>query len=623
LSNWSDGDGTNTALTHNWVGDLTRIEGAHTFRFGADARLFRTFANRYQTTISPDLSFANTFTRGPLDNSAAAPLGQELAALLLGIPGGSMTRNPTATFAAQNKYFAAFFQDDVKLTTKLMLNLGLRYEMEWPLTERYNRLVAAFDASVANPIAAQAIANYARKPIPEIDPQAFTVNGGLTFVDQNGNGRSPYRGNNGQWLPRVGLAYQFTPNTVLRTGYGIYFGTIGVDTFIPIQTGFSQTTPIQASLDSGQTYVATLANPLPNGLLPALGAAGGLTTNLGQAVQAFDPNFKPPYSQRWSFGVQHLLPASFLLDVNYVGNRSTHLAATKQINSTPAKYLSTVPTRDQQTINFLTAQFPSPFAGLSPVYSSQISRATLLQPYPEFGAISVQRSMGYSWYHSLQVRVEKRFAHGYTLQNGYTWSKFMQATEFQNASDPVPYRVISDMDRPHVFTSSGLWELPFGTGRRFGSGMPAAVNFVVGGWQLNGTVVRQSGTPLGFGNALFVGNIKDIALPKDQRSPDRWFNINAGFNRVSAQQLANNIQTFPIRFSGIRSDGQSTWNFSLLKNHRIGEKAAVQFRAEVYNVMNHPSFDVPNTSPTNSSFGIVTAVVSEPRNWQFGLKINF
>jgi hypothetical protein len=153
--------------------------------------------------------------------------------------------------------------------------------------------------------------------------------------------------------------------------------------------------------------------------------------------------------------------------------------------------------------------------------------------------------------------------------------------------------------------------------------MSAALNFVAGGWQLNGVVVRQSGTPLGFGNALFVGNIKDIALPKDQRSPDRWFNINAGFNRVSAQQLANNIQTFPIRFSGVRSDGQSTWNFSLLKNHRIGEKAAVQFRAEVYNAMNHPSFDVPNTNPTNSSFGIVTAVVSEPRNWQFGLKVNF
>ncbi len=623
LSNWSDGDGANTAVTHNLVGDVTRVQGAHTFRFGADGRLFRTFANRYQTTISPDLSFANTYTRGPQDNSTAAPLGDELTALLLGIPGGSMTRNPTASYAAQNKYFGVYFQDDLKLTAKLALNLGLRYEMEWPLTERFDRLVAAFDSTAASPIAAQAIANYARNPIPEIAPSAFAVNGGLTFVNQNGIGRSPYKGNNGEWLPRAGLAYQLTPNTVVRAGYGIYFGTIGMDTFIPIQTGFSQSTPIQASLDNGVTYSATLANPLPNGLLPALGAAGGLRTNLGQAISAFDPSFKPPYSQRWSFGVQRYLPGKFLVDLSYVGNRSTHLAAMQQINSTPARYLSTSPFRDQATINFLTQQFPSPFAGLNPVYSSQISRATLLQPYPEFGAISMHKPIGYSWYHSLQVRTEKRFSQGYTLQIGYTYSKYMQATEFQNASDTVPYRSISDMDRTHVFTASGVWEIPFGRGRRFGSSLPTPANFLLGGWQMNGTVVRQSGTPLGFGNALFVGDIKTIPLPKEQRSPDRWFNVNAGFNRASSQQLSNNIQTFPIRFSGIRSDGQSTWNFSLLKNFRIVERVTAQFRAEVYNAMNHPSFDLPNTSPANSAFGTVTAAVSEPRNWQFALKMTF
>jgi outer membrane cobalamin receptor len=134
--------------------------------------------------------------------------------------------------------------------------------------------------------------------------------------------------------------------------------------------------------------------------------------------------------------------------------------------------------------------------------------------------------------------------------------------------------------------------------------------------------VRQSGQPLGFGNALFLGDIHDISLPKDQRSPDQWFNT-SGFNKVSAQQLANNLQTFPIRFSGIRSDGQATWNFSLIKNYKIRERVGVQFRAEVYNTMNHPSFSTPNTSPTNSSFGTSTAVDSEPRNWQFALKTTF
>jgi hypothetical protein len=384
-----------------------------------------------------------------------------------------------------------------------------------------------------------------------------------------------------------------------------------VDTFIPQQAGFSQSTPIQASLDNGQTYQATLTNPLPTGLLPALGSAGGLATNLGQNISAFDPNVKPPYSQRWSIGVQRFLPGKFVLDVSYVGNRSTHLAVSQQANATPAQYLSTSPFRDQTAINSLTQSFTSPFAGLNSVFGSTITRATLLEPFPEFGTIAIQRSMGYSWYNSLQVKADKRLARGVSMQMGYTWSKYMQATEFQNASDSRPYRTISDSDRGQVFTLSGVWELPLFRKRRFG------------GWQLNGTAVRQSGTPLGFGNALFIGNVGDIPLSKDQRSVDRWFNTDAGFNKVSAQQLANNIQTFPIRFSGIRSDGQSTWNFSLFKDFKIAEKAKAQFRAEVYNSMNHPSFDVPNTTPTNSSFGAVTAVVSEPRNWQLALKLSF
>src|SRR5262249_23447296 len=148
---------------------------------------------------------------------------------------------------------------------------------------------------------------------------------------------------------------------------------------IPIQSGFSQLTPIQATLDGGVSYIADLTNPLPNGLLPALGAAGGLTTNLGQAIQSYDAGLKQPYSQRWSAGIQRSLPGHFVLDVSYVGNRVTHLPVTQQLNNTPAKYLSRSPVRDQTTIDFLTkTQFVSPFFGLNPVYSSNITRATLL-----------------------------------------------------------------------------------------------------------------------------------------------------------------------------------------------------------------------------------------------------
>jgi hypothetical protein len=622
ISNWSSGDGFASALTHELVGDLTKQKGAHTLRFGADGRLFRTFANRYPGSISPDLSFGTTYTNGPLNNSAAAPLGQQLASLLLGIPGGSMTSGSTVNYALQNQYFGTYLQDDFKLTKKLTLNVGLRYELELPVTERHNGLLGTFAASTASPIAAQAIAAYAKNPIPQIPASAFAVNGGLTFVDQNGNGRSPYKNQN-SLLPKFGLAYQIDQNTVFRGGYGIYFDTIGADVFQPVQTGFSQSTPVQASIDNGVTYVATLANPLPNGLIKPLGAAGGLSTNLGQAIQFFDPNMKAPYSQRWSSGIERKLPLNIVLDVSYVGNRSTRLAVTRQINSTPAQYLSTLPVRDTATINSLTASFPNPFYGLNSVYTTTMTRAQLLTPYPEFGAISVLEPQGYSWYHALQTRVERRMARGFMLQFGYTYSKFMQATTFQNATDPVPYRTVSTLDRPRMFTASGIWEIPYGAGKHFGSRIPAPVNFVLGGWQLDGTVVRQSGAPLGFGDALFTGNIKDIPLPNGQRTTNEWFNINSGFNKVSAQQLANNIQSFPTEFSGVRADGQSTWSFSLIKNYKIRERVTVQFRAECYNALNHPSFDVPNTTPTSGSFGIVTAEVSEPRNWQFALKAKF
>ncbi|HLJ16587.1 MAG TPA: TonB-dependent receptor [Bryobacteraceae bacterium] len=621
LSNWSLGDGNTSAVSHNLIADATKLAGSHSIRFGLDARLLRTFANRYPAAIAPDLSFSSTYTQGPLDNSPSAPVGQQLAAMLMGIPGGSVTAPATNSYAIQDKYLGLYIQDDFRLTPKLTLNLGLRYEMEWPVTERFNRLVAGFASTTPNPIAAQAIANYAQNPIPELPVSAFSVPGGLTYVNHSGNGSSPYRANRGEWLPRVGLAWQITPETVLRTGYGVYFGSLGVDSFSPVQTGFSQTTPIQASLDNGVTYVASLTNPFPNGLIPPSGAAGGLATALGQSLQFFNPNMKPPYSQRWSFGIQRTLPGQFLLDVSYIGDRVTHIATTQQINNTPAQYLSTSPFRDQPTINFLTAQFPNPFFGLNSVYGSSISRGTLLEPYPEFGTISVLEPTGYSWYHSVQMRLEKRLSQGYTVQVGYTHSKYMQATEFLNTIDTVPYRTLSDMDRPNVFTITGLWELPYGRSRHFGSNLPSPVNAILGNWQLDMTEVHQSGAPLAWGNIIFTGNIGNIQLPDSQQSVDRWFNTDAGFNRSSAQQLANNIRTFPLRFDGIRADGQTGWNFSLIRNYHMYERMAMQFRAEVYNALNHPVFAAPSTSPTSSAFGTVTSPASEPRGWQFALKL--
>lgn len=622
LSGWEDpGDGVNSSLTHSAMASITRIKGSHTLRFGPEYRVYRSFNNRRPIGVSPDLSFTNTYTRGPLDNSPAAPIGQDLASMLLGIPAGSM--EITANSALQNQYLGLFIHDDWKVNRRLTLNIGVRYEIETPVNERYNRLQSEFDATTPNPIDTLARANYARNPIPELPVSQFRALGGATWVNTNGYGRSPFLGEKNNFMPRIGFAYQLGKDTILRGGYGIYYNTLGVNTILPLQTGFTQSTPIQASLDSGVSYRATTANPFPSGLLQPKGPDGGLATNLGQSLTTyFRPN-KQGYAQRWSFGVQHMLPGQFLLDASYVANRSIRLDAERNMNATPNQYLSLSPTRDQPRIDFLSQQFPSPFAGTNPIYGANISRANLLKPFPHFGDLMVEQPIGYSWYHSLQVRAERRFLQGFTFQLAYTWSKSMEALEFLNVADTAPYESISSFDRTHRIASSGIWEVPVGRGRKFAANLARPLDFVLGGWQIGAIVALQSGGPLGFGNAIFNGDIKSIPLPAGQQDVDRWFNVNAGFNRNANQQLASNYRQFPLRFGGIRSPGQNSWDFSIVKTFPIRDSVRAQFRADAYNAWNHTNFNAPNTSPINTAFGRITGTAGDARNWQLSLKVMF
>jgi hypothetical protein len=517
---------------------------------------------------------------------------------------------------------ALYFHDDVKLTPRFTLNVGLRYEKEWPITERFDRLAAGFDFETPSPVDAAARANYARNPIPELPASQFRAIGGLTFVNTGDEPRSPFNGESNNFMPRIGFAWTLSDTTVIRAGYGMFYDLIGINRSEALQTGFDQTTPIQASLDSGQTYIANNANPFPNGLIPPLGAVGGLSTFLGQSFEFYNRNRKHGYSQRWSFGVQQQF-GSFVTEASYVGNRGTRLPVTRQLNNTPAQYFSTSPVRDQTTIDYLGQSFPNPFRGTHPIYGANISRANLLRPYPQFGNISVEEPIGYNWYHSLQLRSEKRFSRGYTFQLAYTWSKLMEAVEFLNPTDPMPYEIISGMDRPHRLALSGIYEFPFGRGRPYLNSAPRALDAIIGGWQLNGIVTWQSGQALGFGNIIFNGDIKNIALPSSQRNADRWFNIDAGFNRVNNQQLASNIRTFPLRFSGIRGDAQNRWDLSLLKNFTLVERLRMQFRAECFNALNHTNLNNPNTTPTSTAFGTITGTASQARTFQFALKMEF
>jgi hypothetical protein len=313
------------------------------------------------------------------------------------------------------------------------------------------------------------------------------------------------------------------------------------------------------------------------------------------------------------------------VDISYVGTRGTKLSANRQYDPVPASYLSKSPVRDTQTINFLTAAVTNPFYPLLPGTSlsgTTVQRLQLLRPHPQFTSILINDPVGYSWYHALQTLVEKRMSHGFTAQFNWTWSKYMDATTFNNDSDPMPEKVISDVDHTHVFHFSGIYELPFGKGKALLSHSNAVVRGIAGGWQVQTTWQHFTGVPLGFGNAVLLGSLKDIPAADGQQTIARWFNVDA-FDRKSGDALAQNIQMLSTRFSGVRAPGVDLWNMSAIKNFPIREKIRMQFRAEFLNALNHTCLAAPNTTPTNSAFGSITAASSQPRFIHLALKLTF
>jgi hypothetical protein len=614
---------------HEVAVNFTSMVRAHALRYGFAYRVYR--RNNFNLGNSAgSLNFDTTWTRGPLDTSPAAPIGQGLASFMYGLPtGGSF--NIVDSYADQSSVPALFIQDDWKVSRKLTLSIGLRYERPTPVIERYNRSVRGFDANVASPIQAQALANYARSPIPELPVSQFRAMGGLTFAGVNGQPRELWKKNQNLIMPRLGFAYSITPKTVLRGGYGIFFDALGVVNVNVNQTGFSQSTDLVPSLNNGLNYVANLGNPFPSGFAQPIGAAGGLSTSLGQGITFFDPNATSSYMQRWQLGLQRELLANTLIEVSYVGNRGTRMQVSRDLNPIPAQYLSTSPFRDQPAIDFLAAQVANPFYPLLPrtnLAAANIARSQLLRPYPQYNngnnaGVSSAQNIGYAWYHSLQVRGEKRFSRGLNTTLSYTWSKTMEALGYLNPTDPKLEEVISSQDRTHRLAVTAMYELPFGRGKLIAGPSNAIVSKLIGGWQVQGIYTAQSGAALGFGNAIFLGDLKNIPLPKDQRTVARWFNVDAGFERNNARQLGSNIRTFPSRFSGVRADGPNNWDISIIKNTRIRESTQIQFRAEAINALNHPQFTAPNTTTNSTAFGTVTGEFAWPRVIQFGLKALF
>jgi len=596
---------------------LTKVHGRHTVKMGGDLRLHRESAFNFGHPVGRYI-FQTQWTRGPVDNSPASPLGQDLAAFLLGLPtGGNFDLNAHRT--NQAGYYAFFLHDDFRVRHNFTLNLGLRYERDQGTTERFDRSVNGFDSTTANPVQAQAQAAYARNPIPEIPVGQFRAPGGLLFAGP-GN-RNIYNTRADYFSPRLGFAW--TPSklggkTVVRGGFGIFFfalGSLGVN-----QPGFSQTTDLVASLDGFLTPRDTWANPFRSGIEQPTGASLGLATFLGKDLTYYNPEALNPYSVRWSLNLQRELSGNLVVEAGYMGNHAVHLDVNRPRNFVPENFLSRSPVRDQPAINRLTSQVGNPFAGLIPgtaLNGSVAARSQLLRPFPQFTNVTAQAlNDGSSYFHMFQLRVEKRYASGLQLLGNYQYSKLIERRSRLNQSDPFLEKRIAGEDRPQRLVFSFSYDLPFGRGKAFGANAGGVLNRLIGGWIVTGIYTAQPGGPLTWGNLIYLGG--DLRM--DPHNIDNAFDTTR-FVTNSQQQLESNLRTFPSRFANLRQDGVNNVDFSVLKDTPITEKVKLQYRCEFFNGFNHASFDPPQLGATAANFGKITFQANISRRIQMALRL--
>ncbi len=358
-----------------------------------------------------------------------------------------------------------------------------------------------FDPNPVNPVAAQAKAAYAANPIPELPVANFNVNGGLFFATPDNRRNQVTDKTN--WQPRIGLAYRLLPKTVLRTGFGIFYS----EWWQPFvnTTGFASQTEMLTSLDGGLTPANTLSNPYPNGFVKPTGATQGLATLLGTGLTPYDYWRKNIVNYRWSFGSQHEFTKDLQVEANYVGQRAGHLFLSTGAADNANRIISggsgngTGGTFYQSYYSLgsrLNVKVPNPFYGLIPASAgslgaSTITVAQLLQPFPQFASIAINRDSGgtavynsqggTSHYHLLQVSAIKRMSYGLNVQFAYTFSKQIEYLRYTEPRDPLPVRTIGQLDNPHRVSSAIIYELPFGTGS-LKSGV-GAVDKLIGGWQ--------------------------------------------------------------------------------------------------------------------------------------------
>lgn len=634
--------------SHSVAAVLNRIWDRHSFKFGGEMRIYREDDNFASNDQTGQFIFDNTYTRPTSATSGDTNGLQALASFLLGYP---TTANYVrrADYSEFSKSYGFFVQDDWRINRKLTLNLGIRYDVETPLTERQNKTITGFDASLVHPDNATIQTRYNALVDTALKALLPTINstGGLLFAGKAGVG-STYETPKNTFLPRAGFAYQWNNKTVIRGGVGLFAGFLGERRGDVFQPGYTQTTTgVLTTNANGAPIPFTLSTPFQNTpILEPVGNTLGPLTAFGQTINFFNPRPKVSKQLRSQIGVQRELPGGWVLEAVYVNNYGYDIEIVQNINALPNKYLNTDNSRTTAMTNnntFLTGTVTNPFAGLAnyrgtTLFNNTIARSQLLRPFPGFADIITTNNDGKSWYNSAQIRIDRRFANGYTVGAAYTFSKWLQATEYLNPGDATPTKMISDQDSTHRLSLSTLVDLPFGKGHLFFSDAGRLANAIIGGWQIGGVYQMQSGFPVPFGSFnintgatsgdLFY-NGGTISLPSGQRNTDHWFNTTVFTsvlnNTATNATPVNHLRTLPYRWSNVRRDFINNVDLSMVKDILIREGMKVQIRFELINAFNEPYFPQPVVGQTATNFGQISASNQDnyARRAQIGVKFLF
>jgi hypothetical protein len=614
-------------------GNVSWIKGRHEWKFGAEGRLHR---QNFTQPGTPAGYFA--YDKFGTSHHPWSEGGDAMASFLTGVSTDGWGQYEVPNFVSSVSWQAGgFVQDNWKATEKLTLNVGLRYDLTLPRTERYNRM-NELDPNVKSPLQV---------------PGLGTLYGGEVFMSPGH--RTNYNIDGKNFGPRFGFAYRAIDKTVIRGGYGIYFsttraGAAGVGA--PGWQGYDQFTPWVTTNGDGATPWGRLSDPFPSGVLLPPGNKLGLMNDVGFGAVGPIPslNSKVPYEQAWSFGIQRELPSNLLLEANYVGKKGTHLyfAGTENLNHLGPQ----IEKYSAAQITALNSYVDNPFYGYMDPSSSlatpQVRAYQLQLPFPQFTGFSGDPlTVADSIYHALQVRVEKRFSHGLSLLATYVWSKSIDnastpsdATSswlgggLQSLQDPNNRsleRGLSVFDRPHVFQFTYTYEFPIGRGKAIGGQMPSLLNAIVGGWQTNGTWRFSSGAPVALSQSAssplptYGAQRPNLTAPLQCKGVS---DLNHYFSNPEVVVVSDpmTLGNAPRTTGTCRTPGLNNSNLSLFKDFslsKLREGARIQFRMEAFNALNHPQFAPPNANVDGGSFGQITSMAVLPREVQFALKVLF